>query len=447
VSSYPIQNQNLADTSSLCHEPSLKPHKNAHSSLDIAMPVRPWRAYSSYLAGSQNSTMMTQILHISNTDIHHDSRIQKELKALGELEGAQIFVVGVPGVTEGALREIDGASYLRLLIYSNAIKVLPRALRYSAALIEFTVKATIVGRRIRPHIVHCHDTFALPAGWILKRLLGCRLVYDAHELESDKNAQNAILSSATLLIEKFCWKQVDLLVSVSDSITAWYMQNLGYKQNILVLNSPAITEDPDAYSLMERRGKYFHEKFEIPADHLIFVYLGILAPGRGIEICLDAFAVGPNEAHVVFIGFGSLEQKINHFAVHYTNIHFHEAVPHDKVVSVVRSADYGLCLIENTSLSDYYCLPNKLFEYCFAGLPVLASNFPEISQLVERYSMGVCCDVCPDSVRAALIQLIELRPIRLTSDVTALSWDSQAARLKSYYQNQLMPPPAITSSN
>ena len=37
-------------------------------------------------------------------------------------------------------------------------------------------------------------------------------------------------------------------------------------------------------------------------------------------------------------------------------------------------------------------MPNKLFEYAFAGLPVIASDFPDIKFLVEKYDLGVCCD-------------------------------------------------------
>jgi glycosyltransferase involved in cell wall biosynthesis len=273
--------------------------------------------------------------------------------------------------------------------------------------------------------------------------MGCQLVYDAHELESDKNAQNAILSRATLLIEKTCWKQVDLLISVSDSIIEWYMRNLGRKPNVLVLNSPVITVEPDRHFSERARGSYFHEKYGIPAGNLVFVYLGLLSPGRGIEICLDAFAEGPEDVHVVFIGFGTLEKTVNEYSRRHTNIHFHEAVPHDQVVSLVRSADYGLCLVEKASLSDYYCLPNKLFEYCFARVPVLASGFPEIRRLVEQYSLGVCCDPDPRGVRAALGQLTKRSAERVTSDVTALSWEAQAARLTVAYRDQLLAPPSV----
>lgn len=381
---------------------------------------------------------MISILHISNTDIEVDSRIRKELKALSALSEVRVLALGVPESNEEGEAELDGALYGKRRMVSRVFRGLPRAIRYFIEMFEFTFKMVRSGVRARPDVVHCHDTFALPAGWILKRKLGCRLVYDAHELESDKNAQNRILSWATLLIERFCWKRVDLLISVSDSIVDWYARNLGSKPYEVILNSPAIASDADLRFDEQLRGHYFHEKYGIPFDCQVFVYVGLLSTGRGIEICLDAFAAGPKGAHVVFIGFGPLKDRITECSRHHLNIHFHEAVPHDQVVPLIRSADYGLCLVERASLSDYYCLPNKLFEYCFARIPVLASRFPEISRLVDRYSLGVCCDPDPGSVRTALSQLTQRRAARVTSDITALSWEAQASRLAAAYRERLL---------
>lgn len=386
----------------------------------------------------QKGLSVTRVLHISNTDIERDSRIRKELRALSQLPAVQVSVLGVPENNQGGDAQLDGARYQKLQMASRTLRALPRAVRYFFQLIEFTYKAVSLGRRINPHVVHCHDTFPLVAGWILKRQLGCRLVYDAHELESNKNAQNLMLSRATLLIEKFCWKQVDLLISVSDSIIEWYGRNLGLKPSVLVLNSPAIADASDSRDGPQHSGNYLREKYHIHTDHLVFVYIGLFCAGRGIEICLDAFASGPKDAHVVFLGFGALAETISEYSSRHPNIHVHDAVPHDQVVPLVRSADYGLCLVENVSLSDYYCLPNKLFEYCFARVPVLASSFPEITRLVEQYSLGMCCDPEPGSVRSALSQLTKRRAGRVTSDVAMLSWEAQASRLTAAYRERLM---------
>lgn len=389
---------------------------------------------------------ITDVLHISNTDVESDSRIRKELRSLSALPGVRISVVGTPDVDGEGSPQLDGAQYHKVRLLSRSLGLLPRAIRYFFQLIEFTIRAVAAGRRIMPRVVHCHDTFALPAGWILKRQLGCRLVYDAHELESDKNEQNPILSWSTLLIEKICWKRVDLLISVSRSIIDWYELNLGDKPSVLVLNAPIVKSDSCMDPVTQERGRYFHEKYSIPAGCPVFVYLGLLSPGRGIEICLDAFAAGPIDAHVVFIGFGRLKGSILEYAARRPNIHFHQAVPHDQVVPLVQSADYGLCLIERTSLSAYYCLPNKLFEYAFARIPVLASGFPEIGRLVDQYSLGVCCDPDPDRVREALGQLLRRKAARVTSDMTELSWETQALRLRAAYRDRLLAPAGAGSS-
>ena len=98
------------------------------------------------------------------------------------------------------------------------------------------------------------------------------------------------------------------------------------------------------------------------------------------------------KSRILFLGYGPLVNKVKDFENNYSNIHYHEAVEPDSLISLIQEADVGLCLVERASLSDYFCLPNKLFEYAFAGLPVIASDFPDIKFLVEKYDLGFCCD-------------------------------------------------------
>lgn len=379
------------------------------------------------------------VLHITNTDIAADSRILKELDALAEIGNIKLVGVGVNNTARSGREETQYGTYRQVSLLSRRLGYFGRVVRYFFELMEFTGRVIWIARNLRPKVVHCHDTFALPAGWAIKLLHTCKLVYDAHELESNKNGQSFLLSRATLLIERLCWSRIDVLVSVSNSIINWYQQYLGPKSSVLVLNAPVISAKPAPAKPAAASGnRHFHQRYALHDDDLVFVYLGNLGPGRGIEICLDAFESGPDNAHVVFIGHGTLESKILEFANRHANIHFHAAVPHDEVVSLVASADYGLCLVENVSLSDYYCLPNKLFEYCFARLPVLASKFPEISELVETFSLGMCCDPDPASVRQALWEIVANRPKFAPQDISSLSWDAQARRLVDVYQRQLL---------
>jgi|SRR6185369_1529991 len=379
---------------------------------------------------------MNYIFHISNTDIRLDNRICKELQVIDEAFDFPVAVVGVPDDGKSSISRIGSVVYFAMHLVSRRLRFLPRPVRYVFELIEFTVKAIFHGARLQPSIVHCHDTFALPAGWFLKLLYKSKLIYDAHELESNKNGQNRLLSYATLMIEKFCWNKIDLIVSVSDSIIEWYVNTFGKISNILVLNSPDLNvENHDVTKYCE---KYFHNVYGIDDGKLVFAYLGILGHGRGIEAILDAFTAPMLDAHLVFIGKGVLASKIDHYSRQYSNVHLHDPVPHEQVVSLVKHANFGLCFIENVSLSDYYCLPNKLFEYVFAGLSVLACDFPEIKNVVTRYSLGICCTPDESNIRSAVNSVIQNGVVKKANgDLHELSWSAQASRLKTAYSELL----------
>jgi len=383
-----------------------------------------------------NKISKKAILHISHTDIRMDSRILKELTAHQESGGYRVFAIGVSASDENHSVEnhpdieIDSCN----LIF-NKTKWRPRALRHFLTLLEFSLRMLRRSIRFSPDVVHCHDTLVLPIGFIVKFITGAKLVYDAHELESNKNGQSKFIAWATFLVEKFCWNSVDLFVSVSPSILDWYEKNLGKKPHVLVLNSPVFdSKHAEAY-VCGLKGRYFHERFVIPKDSKVFIYLGILGKGRGIELILDAFSNDSISSHVIFMGYGDLSDLIEQRSVRNKNIHLHPPVRHDQVVRLTKSADVGLCLIQNVSLSDYYCLPNKLFEYCFAGIPVLASDFPDISEAVAKHSLGRCCKLDSKSIYEAIKEFenLEELPKVNTGDLYDFSWGAQEAKLIKEY--------------
>lgn len=382
--------------------------------------------------------MAKTILHLSHTDIRCDSRILKELASLEIFSDYEICALGLK-LNEGAsMSDKDlNPSVHSLRLCTKIFDFLPRPLRYLLNFFELTLILTVKGVKLRPALVHCHDTLVLPAGWLIKLLTGSKLVYDAHELESDKNGQTRILSKGTLFLEKICWSKVDFLISVSQSILQWYDENLGAKDQALILNSPVVEVLDNTEINVSGKEKYFHEKYNIDVTKPVFVYVGILGEGRGIEVCLDAFADSMLEAHVVFLGYGSHASLVKSYSKRYPNIHLHPAVPHEQVVSFVKSADIGLCFVENVSLSDYYCLPNKLFEYCFSGVPVLGSDFPEIKRIVEKYQLGICCKPESESIRSAIRQASNNPLPAMHNDLSDLSWATQADRLQSSYRSLL----------
>lgn len=372
---------------------------------------------------------MKKSVHLTHTDIRTDSRILKEMGSLA----AGGFVVSGLGVTleEGAQRSTAAfdAEIGAIRLRSREWRFLPRTLRHMASLFELVVKMLPASVRQKPDVVHCHDTLVLPLGVMVKLVTGAKLVYDAHELESDRNGLTRVQSRLTLWVEKRLWRFVDALIVVSPSIQGWYHTTIGPKRSAVILNAPVYEDDGVDH------GAYLRTTFSIPPERRVFIYVGILGPGRGLDLITEAFTHPDVTSHVVFLGYGDWADKLKQLAAVHANLHVHDAVSHAQVVPVVRSADCGLCLVQNVSLSDYYCLPNKLFEYCFAGVPVLASDFPDIRAVLEQYGIGTCCALDSNSVRRAVLSLEDTGRKFHFEDLTPLSWQAQEQKLLGLYQH------------
>lgn len=371
------------------------------------------------------------ILHLTNTNINYDGRILKEIACLSEKYGESQVSGFCVYLEEDAARDeiIDDPRFKIILLISNKMTMLPRGIRYIFALIEFTIRAVVYGLRAKPSLVHCHDTFALPAGAILS-LFGTLVIYDAHELESNKKAQTKLLSKVTYSLEKICWSRISGFITVSGSILEWYKGQFKELPSQVVLNSPVIEKQT-----LNTTEPSLREKFEIPEGQLVFIYVGILSDGRGIDDILDAFSA-LEDSHVVFLGYGPMQNTIESYSRENKNIHYHRAVAHDRVTKVVASADYGFCLIENCSLSDYLCLPNKLFEYAFSSVKVIASDFPEIKKVVEDFRIGVILNN-GDKLVNVVSSLESSESVAEPKDLEYLSWESQKRNLNELYARLL----------
>jgi glycosyltransferase involved in cell wall biosynthesis len=173
----------------------------------------------------------------------------------------------------------------------------------------------------------------------------------------------------------------DIIVTVSESIADWYRHeyNLG---NVLVIKN--IPPRP----VKAVCSRILRDHFQISDDDVLFIYQGALEEGRASELILECFREANQGRHIAFMGMGSLQEKIQRYAAKYSHIHFHNAVGPEEVIYYTASADVGIHLIENTCLNHYYCLPNKVFEYLFSGLPAIVSDFPEMSRIVKEEQCG-----------------------------------------------------------
>lgn len=377
--------------------------------------------------------MNNKALHISHTDIRYDPRILKEISSLSEIEFIEIFTIGISNSNKYEKNKKNNITKFSIKLLSRKFRFPFKSILYTLNLFEFGLKIILIGVKIKPDVIHCHDTLALMPAVLLKFIVKSKLIYDAHELESQTNMQTFLLSKSTLLIEKMCWKYIDVFISVSDSIINWYIKKFGVKKKELILNTP-ITRN-----IISKKGKEndLRKIFKIKKDKIIFIYVGDFCEGRGINLTLDVFSNKEINSDVVFLGDGVLKNKILSYSANYKNIHFHPLVPHHEVVNLIKSSDVGICFIENVSLSDYFCLPNKLFEYLFAGLNILGSNIPEIAKFITTNKVGTVCDLKPNDFKNKIKYYEKNGAKKHNIDLNAFSWESQSKKIKKLYKELL----------
>ncbi len=375
-----------------------------------------------------------KILHLTPTDVRYDGRILKEIKSLENIQNSTLVAFGIDD-NEGQGYSAKQNKNVRIFkLVTKKLKFLPRPIKYFINFIEAFLRITLPGIFFKPNVIHCHDTLFLPIALVIKFFCRSKLIYDAHELESDKAGQSKILSKYTLFIEKAGWNYIDLLICVSPSIIEWYNSNLGEKNSLLILNAPSLDND-----FVAVKTNYLREKFNIPSDEKIFLYLGIICEfGRGITYFIEAFQKKDIKSHLVLVGYGEYVDEIKILEKKYPNIHYHQAVPYDKVVEISQSADVGLCMIEAVSKSTYYSLPNKLFEYAFSDLYILASDFPDMKKIIDEYSLGVCCSLDKEEIYKTIKHLETVNTeTKSKNNLYDLSWAYQEKKLIEAYNKIL----------
>jgi glycosyltransferase involved in cell wall biosynthesis len=380
--------------------------------------------------------MTVSALHISHTDIDGDSRILKEIASLKEANIVEIHGIGISekGRHSGRIRAVRNYSK------SVPIKFAPlRRLLKMIALVIVYVRLAGMALRCRATIVHCHDWFVLPIGVLHKLIWSSKIIYDAHELESDTNTRSWLRKRGAYWVEWVFLRWVTGFITVSPSILDWYrFEFKEIEPSAVILNAPAI--NAERLGDVRSRESDLRRKYGIEKEKSIGVYLGGLETGRGLDVIIDAISRIQDETHFLVIGYGSYEEALRRKAseLECENVTFVGKIPHERVVDYIGGCDYGVCLIEPVSLSDVYSLPNKLFEYVCAGLYVFGSNLPEIEKFLVDTKFGEVVPFESGALSSAIIEAdFSARRDSPQEELQTYSWHHQEQALYELYQSVL----------
>ena len=298
---------------------------------------------------------------------------------------------------------------------------------------KYVRRALASARERRADVWICHDLDTLPLGVAAKRELGGALVYDSHELWLDRNApayETALERRRWRRMERSLVGAADAVVTACDSYADVLAERYSIERPAVVRNIPEPASGGRAADLRALAG--------IPSGRRLVLFVGGLQRRRGLETLVRA-APALDGCDIVLMGPAEpgLAEQLVALARELgaaKRVHVVAPVATSEVVAYARSADVGIAPIQNAGLSYFYSLPNKLFEYVHAGLPVVASDFPEMARLVADHELGATCDPDdPESIARAIAYVLDdARYDRLAANARAtareLTWEREGAR-------------------
>ncbi|MFD2189607.1 glycosyltransferase family 4 protein [Pistricoccus aurantiacus] len=287
--------------------------------------------------------------------------------------------------------------------------------------------------REKPDIVHAHDVNMLPTAWFAAFFARASLIYDAHEISTDREGYRSF-RGVVGWIEKQLVPRVSGMITTTNARAKFFARAYGIDRPLVLQNRPRLVKVEGSNRIREELG--------LSENWPIVLYQGGLQPGRGLERLVEAASKVPG-AYFVYIGGGSqvdeLKQRVKASGLG-SRVRFIDTVALDELPQYTASADIGVQPIENTCLNHFTTDSNKLFEYVIAGLPVVASQMPEISKVVKTYELGL---LVPPGDTEALINAIaklvsepELRAYyRVKARIAArsLNWETQEQSLLELY--------------
>ena len=199
-------------------------------------------------------------------------------------------------------------------------------------------------------------------------------------------------------------------------------------------------------------GHLIHDALGLDRHIRIALYQGGIQRNRGLNLLVEAGQYLPEGCAIVIMGAGEsralLEEQSRTLRVT-DRVRFLPPVPHGELLRWTASAHVGLLLLPTDySLSIKYCLPNKLFEYLMAGVPVLSSRLQASADLILRYDVGrICEDLTPKGAAVAIADtlsaedsLAEWKANALAASSTELNWESEGSKAVALYSLLIGPP-------
>jgi glycosyltransferase involved in cell wall biosynthesis len=360
-------------------------------------------------------TKPTKVVHMTSVHWAMDNRIfYKECRSLAKA-GFQVTVVGPhteDTVEEGVRIKSIPLEHSRLLRMTRTVWRVYREAKKQQA-----------------DIYHFHDPELILAALLL-RASGKDVIYDIHE-----DVPKDIMSKAYLpvwsrkmiawmaeTVEGLVSKYFSALVTVTPSIAKRF-QALNQK-TIMVCNYPFQKEIAPA-----------HEASPWDERRPSVAYVGLISKQRGIREMVEALDLLPKSMEMTLeLAGNEIPEEIDLQELKqlpgWSRVKHHGLLDRSTTLRLLRGVRAGLVLFHPVP-NSLESMPQKIFEYMGAGLPVIASDFPLWRQIMGGAGCGIFVDPLNPREIARAIEYIVSNP----AEAEEMGRRAQAAMIQQYDWN------------
>ncbi len=250
--------------------------------------------------------------------------------------------------------------------------------------VEYTIRLFFYLLFHKADLLISNDLDTLLPNYLISRFKKTPLVYDTHEYFTGvpELVSRPFVRRFWKRIEKWIFPKLDNIITVNNSIAKLY--NEEYNVNINVVRN--IPPKPVLPENLSRKKLGLPEK-----KHIILLQGAGINVQRGAEEAIEAMQYIDNAVFLI-IGGGDVIDILHHLVEKLNlkeKVLFLPKQPFDRLIHYTKCADIGVTIDKDTNINYRYSLPNKLFDYINAGIPVLASSLVEIKHIIEKYDIGI----------------------------------------------------------
>lgn len=278
-------------------------------------------------------------------------------------------------------------------------------------------------------LLYANDLDTLLANFLVSKLQSVDLIYDSHELftEVPELINRPLKQKLWLVLERFILPKLKKTITVSQSIANYYDKLYGTKFKV-VRNLPKFENVVLSSKIVDKKEKKI-------------IYQGAINKGRGLELMIQAMKY-LNNHKLLIVGDGdilvSIQKMIEDMAMQYKVILLGKKKP-EELKELTKEADIGLSLEEDLGLNYRYALPNKLFDYIHAEIPVLVSDLPEMKSIVYKYEVGeILVDRTPQGLANQIDKMTNLPKTFFSSKLQKakleLQWEKEVKTLQEMFE-------------